>query len=340
MKTDLVNEIMNRLNYLSPLRGNLVIDGDVHLSDIDAIANEDLKLKAKSNDYYQGKPISIGDALANMEMAGVDMCLVWQNPSVTSYNDSKDFNFSSLLKANEYIYKAVSNYPNRFIPGGWVDPKATDMELTRQLIKICVEEFGFPIIKINPAQNQFMIDSDVVFKVVEEIYAYGAIPAFHFGADTPYTPVEGLEKVVDYARERPVIAIHMGGGGASYIEADETYTKARALGLRYPNLKYVLSAKRDTHIESDLISYQAKGAPFSHNLMCASDAPYGNMSWNFGGYRALFKSLKYSDLHCDERVRQGSAVFDDQSVANYMGGNMARLAMEGYHSILRMNGKS
>lgn len=337
MKTDLVNEILNRLNYLKPKHGNLVIDSDVHLSDIEAITDESLKARALSNNYYQGKPINIDMALANMEMAGVDMCLVWQNPSVTSYTDSKGFNFQSLLKANEYIYKAVSNYPNRFIPGGWVDPKATDMELTSRLIKICVQDFGFPIIKINPAQNQFMIDSDVVFRVVEEIYSYGAIPAFHFGADTPYTSVEGLEKLVAFAKERPVIAIHMGGGGASYIEADETYIKARVLGLKYPNLKYVLSAKRDTHIESDLISYQLTGEPFCHNLMCASDAPYGNMSWNYGGYRALFKSLKNNAIHPDERIRHQAGLFDDQSIANYMGGNMACLAVEGYQTILRIN---
>ena len=92
--------------------------------------------------------------------------------------------------------------------------------------------------------------------------------------------------------EHPVLAIHMGGSGAGYPEADELYRQARELGLRRSNIRYVLSAKRDTHIESDLIAYTQAGEPFCRNLSCASDAPYGRMTWNFGGFRAMFRSLQ------------------------------------------------
>lgn len=334
MENELIEDVKSRLRYLEACADNLVIDGDVHLSDIANIPDSALKELAYMEGYYHGKPIDIEIALANMQMAGVDMCLVWQNPSVTVYRKDADYNFKSLLAANRYIYGAVKAYPDKFIPGGWVDPKATSLDQTYELIRIFVHEFGFPIVKVNPAQNQFMIDSDVVFKVLDKIYEFGAIPAFHFGSDTPFTPVAGLERVVQYAQNRPVLAIHMGGGGASYVEADDTYIRARELGLKYDNLKYVLSAKRDTHIESDLIAYQLKGAPYSSNLICASDAPYGNMCWNFGGFRSMFDSFKSGSGHPDIRLKQHPDLFNDQSIAGFMGGNMAQLAISGYKSIL------
>ena len=327
-------EIARRLSFLESHRNHLCVDGDVHLTDISNLDDSIKKHLEQNQDYYHGKPLGIDSLFFEMMQSKVDMCLIWQNPATTVYKGSSEENFQSLLKANRYIYESVRKYPGKFIPGGWIDPKIMFPDHCKELVKILVKEFGFPIIKMNPAQNQFMIDSEIVFEFVEEIYNHGAIPAFHFGSDTEFTPAEGLERVVRFAGERSIIAIHMGGGGAAYPAAEETYQKARELGLRFPNLKYVLSAKRDTHIESDLISYELQGKPFSNNLICASDAPYGKMVWNFEGFRGLFKSFQDKINHTDKRIRENPELFSTESIQNYLGGNMVQTAIDGYKSIL------
>ena len=87
----------------------------------------------------------------------------------------------------------------------------------------------------------------------------------------------------------------MGGGGASYNEADTLYAESRALGLRQSNIHFALSAKRDTHIESDLIAYQAAGTPFLQSIggeRCAL-RPYELELWRLP--RHVSKSTQLSE---------------------------------------------
>ncbi|NJK96771.1 MAG: hypothetical protein HC905_19295 [Bacteroidales bacterium] len=126
----------------------------------------------------------------------------------------------------------------------------------------------------------------------------------------------------------------MGGGGAAYPVAEELYQKPDPLGLECPNIHYVLSAKRDTHTESDLITYTLAGEKHSGRLFCGSDAPYGRMTWNFGGYRAMFNSLINGKNHTDLRVRNNQYLFTDGIAARYMGGNLAAFMIEAYKRIL------
>jgi len=107
--------------------------------------------------------------------------------------------------------------------------------------------------------------------------------------------------------------------------------------LRHPNIKFIESAKRDTHIESDFITYQLAGEPFSGNICCGSDAPYGRQTWNFGGYRAMFKSLMDGKNHTDKRVRQNPGLFNAAIAENYMGRNFAELVISGYEKLLALN---
>ncbi|MGY8827336.1 MAG: hypothetical protein ACKVJG_26050 [Candidatus Latescibacterota bacterium] len=55
----------------------------------------------------------------------------------------------------------------------------------------------------------------------------------------------------------------------------------------------------------------------------ASDAPYGRMSWNYGGYLAMFQSLR----NCPR-------LFDDDVVQGYMGRNLVDLLVAAYERIL------
>jgi len=327
--------IEKRLQFLEENKNRLIIDGDTHISDP---VNQHLSISEKiasTPNYYHGRPISAEDLLKEMKLAGVDMALVWQNPAATVYPGNEEGNFRALLAANEYIFKSAEKYPGRFIPAGWTDPKALGKKYSEELIQHCVRELGFPIVKMNPAQNAFPIDSDMVAETTEIITSLGAIPAFHFGADTPYTPAEGLGKLADQFPESPIIAVHMGGGGASYTEAEELYQKARQIGLEKKNIYYVFSAKRDTHIESDLITYRLSGRDHSGRLMCASDAPYGKQAWNFGGFRAMFDAFRQGDSHPDKRLNENPGIFDEEDFKGFLGRNLAELSIEGYKSILK-----
>jgi predicted TIM-barrel fold metal-dependent hydrolase len=327
-----VETAMRVLERLGRPGATPVIDADVHITDLDSLDDARRRRYRTTPDYYHGRPISAEDAMREMDMAGVDMALVWQNPTTTAYGPDPGGNTRSLAAANRYIRDSAARFPDRFIPAGWVDPRACGLENTLALAETLVREWGFLIVKLNPAQNCYSIDSPQALAVVDRIVALGAIPAFHFGADTAYTPLEGLRRVADRHRDWPLIAVHMGGGGASSSDAEPLYAAARRLGLERPNIRFVLSTRRDTHIESDLIAYQLAGEPFCRNLFCASDAPYGRMTWNFGGFRAMFRSLQDAECHTDARVRPG--LFTAETVDNYLGGNFARLVADGYRRLL------
>lgn len=319
--------VERRLGHLEQVRDRVVIDGDVHPSDPGLYPSDVTARVAANPNYYQGRPLTSPEVLREMDQAGVDMALCWQNPAVLRYGDDQKRNFEALSAANAYIHDLARTHPDRIIPGGWTDPKALGVEGAIELVRVCVEEWGFPIVKMNPAQNAYRIDSDVVLAMVDAIVAHGAVPAFHFGSDTEFTPAEGIEAVALRHPEHPVIGVHMGGGGGHFVEADPLYLAARDLGLRRPNLFYVLSAKRDAHMESDLITYALAGAPFSRNLAMASDAPYGRMSWNFGGARAMFAAMKDGARHNDRRLQANPAFFDDATVQAFMGRNLADLVI-------------
>lgn len=330
-----LNRINTQLDYLADNAGKLVVDADTHLTDIENMHPMFREKMNASHDYYQGKPIDAQDLLKEMKMAGVDMSLVWQNPAATLYVGNKDENFKSLMAANRYIYDSAVKFPGKFIPAGWTDPKALGFENALKLAEICVKEFGFPIVKMNPAQNEFPIDDDVVAEMVKHITGMKAIPAFHYGADTIYTPAKGLENLAARFPQSPILAIHMGGGGAGYHEAEKMYHESRELGLRFPNIKYVLSARRDTHSENDIITYQRAGEPFKHNICCASDAPYGRQTWNFGGYRCMLEGMLDGNNHTDPRLQQNPHLFKPEDISNYMGGNFTRLILQVYRGMLR-----
>jgi predicted TIM-barrel fold metal-dependent hydrolase len=320
---DYLSRLVNRLDAEA---GRLVIDADAHITDLAALPDA---LRARYEGmpaYYHGRPISAEELLAEMDMAEVDMALVWQNPAATSYTDDAGRNTELLLAANLYVRDSAWRYPERLIPAGWVDPKACGLGNTLAMVEALAGEFGLPIVKMNPAQNRYPIDSPDVLEVLDRIVECGAVPAFHFGADTTFTPAEGLRRVALRHPEHPLIAVHMGGGGASYLGAEELYRSARALGLECRNIRYVLSAKRDPHIESDLIAYQMAGEPFRSHLFCASDAPYGRLTWNFGGFRAMLNSLVEGARHTDPIVRANPGMFTPGDAQRYLGGNFAHFA--------------
>lgn len=337
MKKSTLSEVNQRISYIFKHQDQLVLDGDTHpsnLKHLDASIQEEW---SKPN-YYQGKPLSNQQLIEEMDMAGVDMCISWQNPAVCIYKplirENYEANYKKLLRANQDIHQTAQDYPERIIPCGWTDPKAMGVELACQLATVCVEEMGFPVVKMNPGQNAYPMDSTEVLEVVDHIVSLGAIPAFHFGGDTPFTSVEALKKIALRHPDHRIIAVHMGGGGSHFVDGDEHYIQTRELGLEHPNLFFVLSAIRDCHVESNLITYQLAGEPYCSNIACGSDAPYGKIVWNFGGFRAMFECLQNAGQHTDPRLKANPSLFDEKAVQNYMGRNLCRLILGAYEEIL------
>ena len=332
------DQIEDRIAFLSQSRDSLTCDADTHISDPDMISESCGERLAGEPNYFHGRPIDGPQLIREMDGAGVDMALSWQNPSATCYGNDRDQNYATLLRANEYIVHVARTYPTRIFPAGWTDPKAVGVENAKNMAEECVCRLGFSLVKLNPAQNAYAIDSDDVVTVVQRIVELGAVPAFHFGPDTPYTPVDGLERLAAEFPEQPILGIHFGGGGGGYVESEQFYHDARAMGLRRTNVYFIQSAKRDTHAESDFITYRLAGPQHWRRIFVGSDAPYGRQSWNFGGYRQMFKYLAEGSNHTDARVRDNPDLFDEQAAQDFLGRNFADFAVSSCRRILEVNG--
>lgn len=334
MTEQALNRLLKLSRYLRQNRDNVVIDGDTHPTDLSRLEGAIKKMYDSSDAYYQGRPISPDELLIEMKLARVDMSLTWQNPAALIYSDDQSRNLEKLSRANEDIFNLSEKFPDKFIPAGWTDPKALGLEKALALVEKCVLEWGFPIVKMNPAQNAYPIDSEDVMIVVERIVSLGATPAFHYGGDSPYTPASGLQRIAEMYSEHPIIGVHMGGGGSHYVDGDQLYIDSRKLGLRCPNIFFILSAIRDCHIESALIAYTLAGKPFVNNLACGSDAPYGKQTWNFGGFDRMFGALKDGRQHPDKRLNDHADLFTDETIQGYKGRNLANLIIRSCDSVL------
>lgn len=336
LSNEAIQTLTARMSFLETHKHQLVIDGDTHPTDLNTLEPALQERYQATPFYYQGRPLAYQTLLASMAAVGIDVALTWQNPAAFTYGNDRDINFDKLYQANRNIARFAQRYPNKFIPAGWTDPEGLGLEHAMKLVELCVQEWGFSIIKMNPAQNAFPIDSSNVMRLVEKIITLGATPAFHFGGDSPYTPASGLEKVVAAFQDHVIIGVHMGGGGSHYVDGDKTYLEARALGLRYPNLFYIMSAKRDCHIESALIAYTQKGAPFNKNLAWGSDAPYGLQSWNLGGLQKLFDNLQ-NNIYTAAIDDDLTSLFTPQVKQNYLGTNLAEVVIQSCQRVLAVH---
>ncbi|GGK21078.1 amidohydrolase family protein [Salinarimonas ramus] len=317
--------VADRRARLRRVRDTVTIDADTHPSDPASYPPALAERVARDPNYWQGRPVTGDELLRELDHAGVDMALCWQNPAVTVYGRDTEENLDRLLAANRYIFRLASDHPDRIVPGGWTDPKALGVANAIRLAQICVEEFGFPIVKMNPAQNAYPITDPIVAQTVDAIVALGAIPTFHFGGDGPYTPPEGFASIAARHPDHPIIGVHMGGGGSHFVEGDATYVGAREIGLAHENIFYILSAKRDTHIESALITYRLAGPRAWHRLAIGSDLPYGRPTWNFGGMRAMLAALADGSGSNDPRLRENPHLFDGDAARDVLGRNFADL---------------
>jgi hypothetical protein len=216
-----------------------------------------------------GNSLTLEDLLARMDLAGVDMAMTWLQPPYLR---------DMIEQSNSYIHQAMKKFPDRILGYGWADPNL-GVEKAKDMVKRCVQEYGFYGVKLNGAQNYYAIDDpELALPVIEEIAKLGSRVAFHIGADSynnthPYR----LAKVAALFPETTIFAVHM--GGASF---DDMSAIVIELAEKYPNILLIGSAVRAIPI---LTAVKRLGA---ERVCFGSDTPFELMHVEVAKYRALF----------------------------------------------------
>lgn len=212
------------------------------------------------------------DAARWMELidaAGVDRALCWLLPQgVTDVSES-----------NHYLYENSKKYP-KMLPFGWANPRE-GLEKARAEVRRCLEEYGFPGVKLNGAQNAYPIDSPAAMKLAEEIAGRGGIIAFHIGADAPvFTHPKRAEKVAKAFPATPVLMVHMGGAGRPDC-SDLVINVAQ----ENPNMILVGSAIEVGKVEKAIRSLGGK------RVMFGSDLPFASLPECLGNYQRMLSAF-------------------------------------------------
>jgi hypothetical protein len=247
----------------------LIIDADTHIAPT-------------------GGAFTIEEHLARMERAGIDKTLTWLKP---------DYEGEGIEGHLAYVDEAVQRYPDKILGFGWADP-TVGVEHARRMVRRCVEDYGFYGVKLNGAQNDYIIDDpDLALPVVEEIAKTGAMLAFHIGPDA-YENTHPLraEKIARRYPELPILMVHMG-----MTDRDMNRAVVEVAG-RCPNMYLIGSATDDKAV---LYAIQELGAD---RVLFGTDAPFRRPHV----IRAMYEAaLRYE--------------VSEAEAAQVMGGNAARL---------------
>ena len=165
----------------------MIVDADCHISPL-----------------KEGTNITTDELLRRMDRSGVDKALVWLTPPYQREID----------ESNAYVHAAVKAHSDRLLGFGWADPRL-GVQKARDMVRKCVEEYGFFGVKLNGAQNDFFIDDpQVSMPVVEEIARTGKLIAFHCGVDAfEKTHPFRIAKIARRFPEMQILCAHMGGVG-------------------------------------------------------------------------------------------------------------------------------
>ena len=208
--------------------------------------------------------ISYEELLRRMDRAGVDQALTWLQPPY----------FRDVDQGNAYVYEAGRAHPDRILPFGWVDPHH-GLESSTATIRRCLEEYGFPGVKLNGAQNEFFIDDErLSIPLIEQIVAGGAMLAFHIGADAyEYTHPFRLGKIARRFPQTPILAVHMGSSGLTEAMIE--------IAGECPNILLIGS---NTKTKAILKAIRTLGAA---RVSFGSDTPFELMHVEIAKYQAL-----------------------------------------------------
>ena len=253
----------------------MIIDADVHIS--------------PPGPGAPGNSITIDGLLRRMDRSGVDKALTWLQPP---------YERGQVDAGNAYVHRAMRDHPDRILGFGWADPNL-GVQRAIETARRSVEEYGFAGVKLNGAQNEYVIDDpERALPVVEAIAGTGAILALHIGADAyERTHPSRAAAIAQRYPDLRILMIHM--GGAAFHDLSRAAIEVAA---RHPTMTIIGSAVRAIPILTAIKTLGAKRVCFG------SDTPFELMHVELAKYRALM----------EHEVSP-----DDQ--ASVLGGNIANL---------------
>jgi len=234
--------------------------------------------------------IGIDELLRRMEKSGVDKALTWLQPPY----------MRDIEESNRYVYDAMIKHPDKILGFGWADPNF-GVESAKDMVKKCINEYGFYGVKLNGAQNNYYIDDPrISFPVIEEIAQPEKLLALHVGADAyEHTHPFRVAKIAERYPELQILVVHMGGAAFNDL-SDATIEIAE----KYDNLTLIGSAVRTISI---LKAIRNLG---SSRVCFGSDTPFELMHVEVAKYNALL---------------DGEEELSDEDKSNVMAGNIIRL---------------
>ncbi|MGH2557643.1 MAG: amidohydrolase family protein [Thermomicrobiales bacterium] len=238
-----------------------------------------------------GNSVTIDQLLRRMDRSEVERALTWLQPP---------YERGQVDQGNAYVHEAMRAHPDRILGFGWADPNL-GVERAKETARRCVEEYSFFGVKLNGAQNWFVIDDATIsLPVVEEIAKLGVILALHIGADAyENTHPARAGHIAELFPEIPILMIHM--GGAAFHDLSRA---AIEVAQKHPNITIIGSAVRPIPI---LRAIKALGA---ERVCFGSDTPFELMHVELAKYRALLDG---------EIDAEGQAAIFGRNIARLLG---------------------
>jgi predicted TIM-barrel fold metal-dependent hydrolase len=255
---------------ISPKGMRMIFDADCHLSPNPGALD-----------------VTADGLVSLLDVNCVDRSLCWLKPAYAR----------DVEEGNRTVYQAARRYPDRIIGFGWANPRL-GLAAAFDAVKRCLEEYGFPGVKLNGAQDDYFVDDEKLsIPIAERISRAGAMLAFHVGADAyERTHPFRIAKIAARFPETKILLAHMGGVGVPSLHA-----ACIEFARRHRNLYLIGSASESRAI---LNAIREVGP---HRVFFGSDTPFGLMHVELARYRALLADL------------------DETSRTLVMGGAVARL---------------
>jgi predicted TIM-barrel fold metal-dependent hydrolase len=230
----------------------MIVDADCHISP------------------YPDPPALTADGLVGLlDENGVDRALCWLKPPYRR----------DLKESNRTVHEAAEKYPERIIGFGWANPRL-GLETALGDVDICLKEYGFAGVKLNGAQEEYLIDDEeMVIPVVERIAELGGVLAFHCGADAyEYTHPFRVAKVAARFPDLKILLAHMGGVGVPNLHR-ATIESAE----QHPNMYLIASAAQSQAV---LKAIDVLGA---ERVCYGTDTPFALMHVELARFGALLR---------------------------------------------------
>ncbi|MFQ5857651.1 MAG: amidohydrolase family protein [Anaerolineae bacterium] len=174
--------------------------------------------------------------LENMDWAGVDKAILLQGPF---YGE-----------VNEYVWRAVKQWPDRFIGAGYVDPRSHDASETFRRV---TDEFGFRIIKFELSEtagltglySDLRIDEEPMAWVWEEAERRGMVVTLDLGAvGSKSYQTHAVRNILDRHPKLKIVIAHLAQPpiNKGHDEQLDRLWQDQVLLARNPNVWFDLSA--------------------------------------------------------------------------------------------------